>query len=356
MQPDETFFEYQKQIVRLIAGLMTKKGITQKSANIYAWMYVKGDLTQKKLRNITSLSAGSVSNGLQRLERLGVIKKERDSGSRKYHYRLSGTMKHAGIKMMRDNIYLVQQRMQLFQYILDELEKPSLIGKDGREKMVENIRPICNIFPLYWKIITQVIDELVESVPGMKKRKEDKRNQEELELPNINFKELKNLDPQGFSPEVFQVEFVLRKYFEEVIPEFSGANPVITSILSYFYSRGNLTQSELRAISGFSAGAVSEALKKIVEMGMVEKKRIPGTHEYRYYLGSFKSAIGRFTNQYTRNVEIVREQLEEILKNLKSEKFDNIGERDMLASVTSQIMDLFEIFPKINKMLEEMGE
>jgi len=56
----------------------------------------------------------------------------------------------------------------------------------------------------------------------------------------------------------------------------------ITIINYYLFIYENLTQKELKKLTNFSIGTISTHLNAMISVGVIEKKLIPGTHEYSY--------------------------------------------------------------------------
>jgi DNA-binding transcriptional regulator GbsR (MarR family) len=60
-------------------------------------------------------------------------------------------------------------------------------------------------------------------------------------------------------------------------PLFIGEKLIFSTIKAYFMTRENLTQEELKELSGFSSGAISQELKKLLKRGLIEISNISNT-------------------------------------------------------------------------------
>ena len=85
-----------------------------------------------------------------------------------------------------------------------------------------------------------------------------------------------------FDPEIRQIEKNIVTFFKEKGAEFGGKDPMFMTILAYFYIRERLTQQSLQDLSGFSAGAVSKVLRQLVQINLITKRIILGTHKHLY--------------------------------------------------------------------------
>ena len=96
----------------------------------------------------------------------------------------------------------------------------------------------------------------------------------------------------------------LRKY-EKKIVEFlldigksKRVNPKISEIASYLFIHENLTQKELKELTGFSIGSISTFLSVMTGTGTFQKQLIPGTHAFMH------SFSGKLEDLSTRGIEI----------------------------------------------------
>jgi len=74
-------------------------------------------------------------------------------------------------------------------------------------------------------------------------------------------------------------------YFKE-ISGIRTQNVKIATIIAYCLVHRNLTQKQLRDLTGYSMGTISSSLTSLVRFGILKKQIIPGTHEFDYILPS----------------------------------------------------------------------
>lgn len=115
------------------------------------------------------------------------------------------------------------------------------------------------------------------------------------------------------------------KLFVEFVVEIGkkrGTNETISAIIGYLLIYQYLTQSELKKLSGLSKGAISENLKKLVEIGFIKRKMTDNIRAYQYSLGNDMKAI----SQNTSFIKLIKGQEIEAFSNKKLsqlEQFDD---------------------------------
>ncbi len=129
-------------------------------------------------------------------------------------------------------------------------------------------------------------------------------------------------DPQGFHPELRQIEEEIVEFFAQKTPEYTGRHPIITKVMAYFYTRKNLTQQDLQTLTGFSAGTISKALHQLVEMNFITKEMIPGTHKHIYKMEQLPFRSPRFFLKTENYLAGLKKELEEMKETLDTQAKD----------------------------------
>jgi len=142
---------------------------------------------------------------------------------------------------------------------------------------------------------------------------------------------------KAFDPEIRRIEKEIVTFFKEKGAEFWGKDPMFMTVLAYFYVREKLTQQDLRDLSGFSAGTVSKILRQLVEINVITKEIIPGTHKHLY---TIDQPTGIFSQFFLPAREILS-KCEDELKQTKAHLMAHASEMqrtrsfsEMLAAVT----------------------
>ncbi|MFX0202931.1 MAG: MarR family transcriptional regulator [Candidatus Hodarchaeota archaeon] len=102
-----------------------------------------------------------------------------------------------------------------------------------------------------------------------------------------------------FFSEIAQIESDLSKLEQRAVDYFInssvtlGRDPIVAAALSHLFLRKELTQKQLQELTGYSAGAISQALKECVKTGIVEKYRPKGRGAFRYTIKNMVQYITR---------------------------------------------------------------
>ncbi|TFG01612.1 MAG: transcriptional regulator [Promethearchaeota archaeon] len=100
-----------------------------------------------------------------------------------------------------------------------------------------------------------------------------------------------------------------------------GTNETLSAIIGYFLIHKRLTQSQLKELSGFSKGAISENLKILAESRFVHKELIEGTRKYQYSIGDSMSYVAE-------NVSLIKSLKAEELLNFANKKISQLKAMD----------------------------
>jgi len=119
-----------------------------------------------------------------------------------------------------------------------------------------------------------------------------------------------------------QIEMIEMEMIEEVFdsPLFSFRSPYVNKIIAYFVSRRFLTQSQIRDLTGFSVGEISQDLNELIEQGLIHVVDKNEKGERIYEMESLKSVLyNRVTRLFT---TIINHESQFI--NIKSEMKNDI--------------------------------
>ena len=131
-------------------------------------------------------------------------------------------------------------------------------------------------------------------------------------------------DPHSFDPEIREIEREIYDFFVNGLVTYSGRDLVFAKIIPYFFTRQTITQSELRKLTGLSAGAVSETLSKFLDMKIISKSSIGGKYHYTMdgisfgkseYVANIEDNYGSIINELLQIGEEINQD-EENLKHL----------------------------------------
>ncbi len=142
---------------------------------------------------------------------------------------------------------------------------------------------------------------------------------------------------KAFDPEIRRIEKEIVTFFKEKGAEFWGKDPMFMTVLAYFYVRERLTQQDLQDLSGFSAGTVSKVLRQLVEINVITKGIIPGTHKHLYTMDQPTVVFSQFFLPARKILSKCEDELKQTKAHLiahASEMRRTKGFSGMLAAVT----------------------
>jgi len=148
---------------------------------------------------------------------------------------------------------------------------------------------------------------------------------------------IEEFDPELRRLEEEIVQFLLNSYF------YTGQKSSFTTIKSYFITRRDLTQDMLIKLTGLSRGTISQELKGLLDMGVIERSKVSNTGEITYTLKSVEFAfIHHFVNTYKTILEFDKE-----LAKLKNDMDLNKNELEN----TNGFKDIYQIVSIFGKAM-----
>jgi DNA-binding transcriptional regulator GbsR (MarR family) len=158
-----------------------------------------------------------------------------------------------------------------------------------------------------------------------------------------------------FDPEIRQIEQEIVAFFAKKTPEYTGRHPIVAAVMAYFYVRRSLTQQELRRLTGFSAGAISQAVRQLVDMNMVTREMIPGTHTHIYKMETLPFRSPRYFLQTEKNLENLHKELKDMKNTLDaySDDMQNLESYQKVYAIVTQLIALISEVPTFMALIEE---
>ena len=98
---------------------------------------------------------------------------------------------------------------------------------------------------------------------------------------------------------------------------FIGQKTTFTTIKIYFITRKSLTQEKLQELTGFSRGTISQELKKLISMALIEKTNVSNTGEITYlmknpiiaYVHSFSNLMNDIS-KFAYKIDAIKDDIE----------------------------------------------
>jgi DNA-binding transcriptional regulator GbsR (MarR family) len=121
---------------------------------------------------------------------------------------------------------------------------------------------------------------------------------------------------------------------------FIGQKSTFKTIKIYFITRKSMTQEKLQEITGFSRGTISQELKKLISLEVIEKSDVSTTGEITY---SMKNPIKAFIHSFS-----------DLLKDISSFSKDINVIKDDIESEKVLIEDLYG-FDKVYQLVNVLA-
>jgi DNA-binding transcriptional regulator GbsR (MarR family) len=167
--------------------------------------------------------------------------------------------------------------------------------------------------------------------------------------------QVKRSDANGVDPEIRRIEQEIVGFFAEKTPEYTGRHPIVSAVMAYFYIRRSLTQQDLRRLTGFSAGAISNAVRQLVDINMISREMIPGTHTHRYKMETLPFRSPSYFLQTKQNLEKIHNELKDLKDALDTNRVEmqNIEGYQRVHAVVTQVIALISNVPKFMALIEK---
>lgn len=158
-----------------------------------------------------------------------------------------------------------------------------------------------------------------------------------------------------FDPEIRQIEQEIVEFFAEKASEYTGRHPIVSMVMSYFYIRRSLTQRDLRKLTGFSAGAISKAVRQLVDMNVITREVIPGTHTHLYKMETLPFRSPSYFLQTEQTLEKRCKKLEEIKETLDVHggEMRNLEGYQKVYDIVKHLLVQISSVPRFMDLIEE---
>jgi len=143
----------ERKLVDVIANFGYLKGRSAKTSEVMAYIYIRQEVTQQLLRELTGYSLGTVSAVLQDLEKLGVVNKHSSQNARGYVYRLAGTPSQVMSQSMADFQGYLSEISGFLDEVEAKLSKSSLSKKQGYSQLRRFLDEMNVLIPAYQQVL-----------------------------------------------------------------------------------------------------------------------------------------------------------------------------------------------------------
>jgi len=166
----------------------------------------------------------------------------------------------------------------------------------------------------------------------------------------------KNLSgPLGFDPEIRAIEKEIVEFFSTKASEFTGRHPITSEVMTYFYIRKQLTHHDLQVLTGYSAGTISKAVRKLLKMNIITKETIPGTHKHLYKMEKLPFISPRYFLMTESFMGDIIRELEEMKKTLEANR-EEMKKFETYPKSYETVTQLLRLLPAVSVFLETIEE
>ncbi|NHI94230.1 MAG: MarR family transcriptional regulator [Candidatus Lokiarchaeota archaeon] len=159
--------------------------------------------------------------------------------------------------------------------------------------------------------------------------------------------------------EIIEIEEEINKMENKIIEFFINTNinygrdPIKATVLSNFYFRHELTQKQLQTLTGFSAGAISQVLKELVERKIIDEYKPKGRVPYRYILPKMPEFVARTFMGSTELYLKKEKEFQKVWEDIK--KFpEELHENSLYIGLNTYFTNFFKVLP-VYKLLNEIN-
>lgn len=157
-----------------------------------------------------------------------------------------------------------------------------------------------------------------------------------------------------FDLEIIKIESEIVEFMAKKGLEFTGRHPYLSRIMFHFYIRKRLTQKDLQKLTGLSAGTISKVVRQLLQMNIITKDIMLGTHKHIYSMENVPFVSPRFflsTGRYLGNVE---EELKNLKKTLdQKNELKKLDRYQKIYSTVTKILSLIPLTDSFMKTLEK---
>jgi len=131
-----------------------------------------------------------------------------------------------------------------------------------------------------------------------------------------------------------------------------GQNAVFGSIIGYLLLHGSLSQTQLKELTGFSKGAISQTLKILSRTPAIKKESIEGVRENIYTFGATMADIASNIGSYkSESNELAIKFLQS-----KTQELEKYEDKNGHAILSKRISDMINFFDYNVKLLDKINE
>lgn len=366
--PRDEIWRYEEQILNFLNRVGELAHRTPAMSTVRALFYLYDHLTQFQVRllakkylekkNLRGYSAGSISNILLFLETQKFLTKALPKGSNEYIYTITTPVE----KTISQSFPMLQLLLQVLEEILNRvmklLEQTSVANLSGFSQLSNFATQFQKILPIYKEIVTTTQKSVEISSTPVKIISSQLGDLFKRISPNPP----PNLPPKyqylAFHPPLDILEQEIHALFN-LRMTISGAEPDITNrVMLYFYTRQDLTQGEIKALTSLSIGAVSQAVQTLLHNQFIEKVTQSGGRARNYHVCVLVRTLFHYLFRYELVFGEGAKNLRAILADIDSYRLNHPEDQELnrIFNATNVLLRLTSVFEYLNVNLAKILE
>lgn len=348
---DSIFYEGRiKEIEKALVQYVVDVGKTKRSeleSHLLAYLLFHPKLSQAQMRNLSEefyiknskrgISTGKISSFVKKYEKFRVLQREKEKTGNNYayFYSFSGPVSKLTITALYEGTGMIHEMVDFFTQKIESLNK--LNSKQKNKKIFPLILSRTKELINFWTEYENIVKRLKDSFPDVPK----------------------TISQRGYFKDIedYSADLSLEDIEEEIIKAltettgFTVKNDQYTRILSYFIIRKQLTQGDVKKLTGYSTGFISQALNYLIENELIQKVKIKGVRKPFYVVESIKyNYFLRFFNRL--NLTFSKKPiLDQIIQELR-ENEEELRDQNGYAFIRQRLEELLEYFPLVEDFID----
>ncbi|TFG20976.1 MAG: hypothetical protein EU533_05730 [Promethearchaeota archaeon] len=329
--------EYKNELMNFFIEVNTSRGQTLTLCKIIGNLLIHGNLTQKQLKKLTNLSTGSISTNFSALASIGVVEKKRILGTHTYEYSINIDLTSSFASSFRMGLQYLNQASNFLESKKRELEDRFESFSEEFQLFSNIMQDFSNVIRLYLKIYEIFINS-------------------SLEMSDLNpfinhHTELDHFDKLSAKFIGFESEFL---DFFMATPIFLGKREIFSKTLGYFITRRHLTQSDLKELTGLSAGKISQDINRLLDIGVIKVSEISKTGEITYERKSITASFFTISRNILSIYSKWKKRLEEIASELRNgeKELKKLNGYENIVRMLRMYLDLMPHFEKMREAVD----
>lgn len=348
----------EKLILDYFVEIGQEKGRGEIESHILGYLLLHQKLTHKQIKALSKMyfikntkegfSNGSISEVLNGTYlKIGLIKKEKVEGSKNFfQYSVNNQLSRASLESSQTSLILINNLDNELQQISNSLK--DIIPEVSDQRFYNQFRRRMEEFE---EFITSYRYLMKKCILFHQKDAFNEKRDKRGKNPILKSKEIQEDINIG---DIFELE---EKFIILITkcPLFQFLKANHLRILGYFITREKLTQKELKILTDYSSGHISQGLNHLLNLNIIESYKEKGARCGTYILKSIAySLINRFRKAIHKSIDF-KSKLIEIREELdvRKNQWQKLNGYKQIATFVSNTIELMRYFDFLEDIMEK---